>query len=236
MKLTLVNKIHEADATYSFLWQPDKKVNYLPGQYMYFTLSKLLFPDPRGATRHFTLSSSPTEKYLMFSTRMRKESGYKQTLSRLSIGDQIECDGPNGEFILDEKKDTTQIFLAGGIGITPFRSMIVYDFEKSVGNKIILFYSNSNQSEITFKSELEKISKKHKKYTIFFTVSKTQKNWNGLNCRINSDMLEKHISKSDLNNSVFWVSGPPPFVSGMEKEIERLGIETNIYTDRFTGY
>ena len=103
MKLKLIKKILEAKGTKSFFWEPEKTVGYLPGQYYYFTLPALKYPDPKGATRHITISSSPTEGNLLrLTTRIREESGYKKTLDGLPIGAEIEGEGPNGTFVLDQ--------------------------------------------------------------------------------------------------------------------------------------
>ncbi len=140
MKLKLIDVRDEARSTKSFFWQAEKAVSYIPGQYFYFTLPKLNYPDPRGATRHFTLSSSPTEGVtLRNTTRIREESGFKKSLSELPVGSEIQGEGPNGTFILDEKEPGPHIFIAGGIGITPFRSMIKYASDKNLTIPIYLF-------------------------------------------------------------------------------------------------
>jgi len=100
MKLELVDKKIEAQGTKSFFWETQKEIKYLPGQYFYFTLPKLSYPDSRGATRHFSLSSSPTEgKLIRCTTRIRQESGFKKTLDELPIGSEIEGEGPEGSYI-----------------------------------------------------------------------------------------------------------------------------------------
>ncbi|MEK7188269.1 MAG: FAD-dependent oxidoreductase, partial [Patescibacteria group bacterium] len=155
MKLKLIKTIDEAKGTKSFFWKPEKQVSWLPGQFFYFTLPKLKYPDPRGTTRHFTISSSPTEGNLLRNTtRIREESGYKRTLNELNVGEIIEGEGPNGTFILDENSSIPQVFLAGGIGITPFRSFIKYNLDKNLQIPMHLIYANSIPEEITFGKEL----------------------------------------------------------------------------------
>ncbi|EKD57627.1 MAG: hypothetical protein ACD_57C00206G0001, partial [uncultured bacterium] len=85
MKLKLVKKKNEAEGTKSFFFESETKVDYSPGQYFFITLPKLNYPDQRGETRHFTLSSSPTEQLLRITTRIRPESGYKKTLDEQVI-------------------------------------------------------------------------------------------------------------------------------------------------------
>lgn len=241
MKLKLIKKKVEAGGTKSFFWEPEKKVEYLPGQFMYFTLPSLKFPDSRGSTRHFTLSSSPTEGNLLrLTTRIREESGYKKTLDQLEIGSIVEAEGPNGTFILDEHETGNHILLAGGIGITPFRSMIKYALDKNTGSKIYLIYSNSLPEEIAFKEELEKWSKIGKNFKVAFTITKPEESkvkWSGLTGRIDEILIKKLVPSAYLLSSTFWVVGPPPMVDAMENVLDKLDVSGNqIRTEKFTGY
>jgi len=172
MKLKLVEKREEAKGTVSFFWEPEKPLKYLPGQYFYITLPKLSFPDPRGSTRHFTLSSSPTEPPLLrITTRLREQSGFKKSLDDLEIGQETEGEGPNGTFVLDESEKGSHIFLAGGIGITPFRSMVKYCLDKNTGSKITLIYSCSMPEEIVFRQELRLQRPYSKSQTLYYSDS-----------------------------------------------------------------
>lgn len=239
MKLTLLETRQEAKGTKSFFWEPEKPVNYLAGQYFYFTLPTLKYPDPRGATRHFTLSSSPTEgNILRNTTRIRDESGYKKTLDELEIGSLIDGEGPNGEFILDENEKGSQVFLAGGIGITPFRSMIKYAADKGLNIPIHLIYSNSIPEEIAFKKELEEIVSKGSWFKLSMTVTKpeeSKEDWTGLTGRIDESLIKKLLT--DIPNSTFWVCGPPPMVDAMEQTLGKLNISAgHVRSEKFTGY
>lgn len=233
MKAKLVNKVQEARGTKSFYWQPEKEIDYLAGQYFYFTLPKLNYPDPRGSTRHFTASSSPTEgKLLRLTTRIREESGYKRTLDELKIGQEIEIEGPNGTLIFDEKTVAEgkpgHTFLAGGIGITPFRSMIRYIADKKLITNVHLIYSNSD-SDFAFKDELVKLDKENESIKIdFFDSSKEG--------HLDASSLKK-LAKEDLASNTFWVVGPPPFVSAMEDSLGKLNVGIDrLITEKFTGY
>lgn len=243
MKLKLVEKKNEAKGTKSFFWKPEKSVDYLPGQYYYFTLSKLDYPDPRGTTRHFTVSSSPTEGSLLrLTTRIREESGFKKTLDELPIGAEIEGEGPNGTFILDEKEPGPHVFLAGGIGITPFRSIIKYLVDKKIDTEVFLIYSNSLPEEIAYRKELEEFAKEHPNIKIAMTVSKPEESkekWTGLTGRIDDNLIKKLLGswKLELSAPTFWVVGPPPFIDAMEEVLEKLKvISDKIRSEKFTGY
>jgi glycine betaine catabolism B len=232
MKLKLITKQNEAKGTKSFFWEPEKPISYSPGQYLYFTLPKLNYPDKRGATRQFTLSSSPTEGNLLrFTTRIRQESGFKKTLDELPIGSIVDGQGPSGTFIFDEKETGTQIFLAGGIGITPFRSMIKYATDNKLLSQIYLIYSNTD-SDIVFKKELDKISKSYQNIKIQYVLSSTEGHLDGI--KISKFMKNWQLN---INNCTFWLVGPPPFIDAMETILGKLKVSSNkIRSDKFTGY
>ena len=239
MLVKLVDIIKEAKGTKSFIWSLNKNIKYLPGQYFYFTLPQLKYKDSRGPTRHFTISSSPTEKgILKFTTRIRNESGFKKTLNDLKIGNIIEAEGPNGTFILDENSKGGHIFIAGGIGVTPFRSFAKYNIDKNLKDiNLHLIYSNSVPKEITFRKELVDWSKSYKNLKVDMTITKPEKskNWEGLTGRIDENMLKKLISDYRLPN--YWTSGPPGLVTAMEKVLSKLNIPKNkIRSEKFTGY
>jgi len=243
VKLKLVDIKQEAQGTKSFFWETQKEINYLPGQYFYFTLPKLNYPDSRGATRHFSLSSSPTEgKLIRCTTRIRQESGYKKTLNELSIGSEIEGEGPEGSYILDEKEKGPHVFLAGGIGITPFRSMIKYVFDKNLDIQIHLIYSNSIPEQIAFRKELEDWTRKSDNFKLAMTISKPQESkekWSGLSGRLDELMIKKLIEnwKLEIKNLTFWLCGPPPMVDAMEQIMGKLKVSFGqVRSEKFTGY
>ena len=241
MKLKLVDKKVEAQGTKSFFWETQKEVKYLPGQYFYFTLPKLNYPDSRGATRHFSLSTSPTEgKIIRCTTRIRQESGFKKTLDELPINSEIQGEGPEGSYILDENEKGPHVFLAGGIGITPFRSMIKYAIDKKTPSNINLLYSNSIPEQITFRRELEDWAKKADNFRLDMTVTKPEESkerWKGMTGRIDDKMITSLIPKPYTLNATFWLCGPPPMVDAMEQIIGKLKVSFGqVRSEKFTGY
>lgn len=239
MKLKLLKKEDEAKGTKSFYWESEKPVTYIAGQYYYFTLPSLKYPDPRGATRHFTLSSSPTEgNPIRNTTRIRQESGFKKTLDELEMGALIEGEGPNGTFILDEAEPGPHVFLAGGIGITPFRSMIKYAADKNLKTQIHLVYSNSIPEEITFRVELEALAKSWPNLKLDMTITKPEESkepWKGLTGRIDENLIQKLVP--DFKDKIFWVCGPPAMVEGIEQALGKLNLSSGkVRSEKFTGY
>ncbi len=231
MKLKLINKQNEARGTVSFFWKPEKPLSWLPGQYYYYTLPKLNYPDPRGDTRHFTISSSPTEgKLLRLTTRIREESGYKKTLNELPIGSTVEGDGPTGTFIFDENEKTkSHIFLAGGIGITPFRVFIKYSIDKNLKIPMHLIYSNSD-SDFTFKEELSEWEKQNPNIKIDFIDSSKEGH-------LDENLIRKLVPSNYLLSSTYWLVGPSLFINAIEEVLEKLKVSSdNVHSEKFTGY
>lgn len=235
MELKLVKKITEAKDTRSFFFEPKNDIKFLPGQYFYITLNKLSYEDPRGKTRHFTISLSPTEGNLLrITTRIRDESGFKKTLDEMKIGEFVEGEGPNGTFVFDETSEpkltsTNHVFLAGGIGITPFRSFIKYNIDKKLDTSMHLIYSNSGD-EYVFKNELEDFKKVLSSLQIdFYNSSKSG--------HITSEKLSGLLEKDEVQNSIFWVVGPPAFVDSIEDILSQLKINSDrIRAEKFSGY
>ncbi len=231
MKLKLISIKDEAHAVKSFFWKPESKISFLPGQYFYYTLPKLNYDDSRGATRHFTISSSPSEEYLELTTKIRPESGYKKTLAELPIGSTIEGEGPMGTFTLEGYEFATNIFIAGGIGITPFRSMVKEIMDKNLPTKINLIYSNSD-SDFIYKNELTEWSIQNRNLKISWVDSSAEGH-------LDKDKLKKYLEKlgTGIDNSVFWITGPPNFVDALEESVTANNVsDEHIKTEKFTGY
>lgn len=232
MKLTLVKKIDETKGAKSFYFSSNEEFKFEAGQYIYLTLPVLNYPDERGDTRHFTISSSPTEgNIIRVTTRIREESGYKKTLDELPTGTVIEGRGPQGLFVLPSREtaDTGHIFLAGGIGITPFRSMIKYNIDNNLNLKIHLIYSNSD-SNFIFKDELVEWEKENENLKIDFIDT-------SVSGHIDSAKLPSLLSNPPFLNPNFWIVGPNVFVNAIEEALESIKIpEDSIRTEKFIGY
>ena len=159
-------------------------------------------------------------------------------MDELKIGSIIEGEGPEGTFILDEKEPFPHVFLAGGIGITPFRSMIKYVADKNLNTQIHLIYSNSIPEEITFRNELENWAKSWPNLKLDMTITKPEKSiraWTELTGRIDENMIQKLVP--DFNNCIFWICGPPDMVEAMEHTLGKLNISSGrVRSEKFTGY
>lgn len=213
-------------------------LDFAAGQFAYFKLEGVT-GDPKGSIRHFSIASSPTEQdYILISTRIR-DTPYKQKLASLSDGTKITTWGPQGEFVLQE--DKPGIFLSGGIGVTPFRSMIKYATDKKLPTKIVMFDSNRNRGNILYKDEFDGWARANPNIKIIYTVSDEEgdsSGWNGERGMIDKKMLSKYLSNEQISESTYYICGPPGMLKAMQSVLkDQLQIsEDKIRTEEFTGY
>lgn len=226
-----------SEDTWAFYFDRRKDpFDFLPGQWVRITLA-IKNPDKRGASRIFSLASSPLEnEYALIATRII-ESAFKKKLMELVPQTPVRFFGPSGQFILAEAEKIPQVFLAGGIGITPFRSMLVYALQKKLAIPLTLLASFANVEDIVFQNELEEIGTKHPSIRIVYTVSKPQEpTYSGAETgRISEELIRKYTS--DVAGSLYYIAGPPLMVSAMEQIVEEMGISQNlIRKENFVGY
>lgn len=223
--------------------------DFLPGQYIRMTFD-IMEPDERGTGRFFSITSSPLNKeYLTITTRIL-QSAFKKTLASLSPGTDVKFFGPVGRFLLDEDDKRPRIFLAGGIGITPFHSMLTYASEKNLLLPITLFVSFSTVEEIVFYDELQKISEDHPNIKVIYTVTRPEvipsaafstageseiDVWTGETGRISVDLIKKYAP--DFVSSLFYISGPPMMVDAMLALVKEMGVpDEQVKKEKFVGY
>jgi ferredoxin-NADP reductase/nitrite reductase/ring-hydroxylating ferredoxin subunit len=219
-------------------------LNYTAGQFAFFDIGGV-YDDPKSPIRHFTISSSPTENFIMFSTRIR-DSPYKKRLSTLEEGANVKVRGPEGQFVLHQDYSKAAVFLSGGIGVTPFRSMIKYATDEQLPLKITMFDSNRNRDSILFKKEFDEWANKNKNLKIIYTISEdeqqqsssTANDWKGEHGRIDKAMILKYLDNNILNNSIFYICGPPSMLKAMQSLLQdNLEIpRERIKVEEFTGY
>lgn len=224
MKLKFLEKRQETPGVYSFFFQPESGITWAPGQYMHYVLPHP-DADDRGMERWFTISSAPFEKQIGLTTRLAsdKSSSFKQALMRIKPGDELEADGPKGKFILQEG-DHKHILIAGGIGITPYRPMLVQLDHAGEQKSIELLYANRDDHLVFgnfFKQFEAKVPAFHLR-----TFIGSQK--------INDSDLESYVSDA---STVFYLSGPRAMVESYQSPLETAGLdEQRIKTDYFPGY
>ncbi len=209
--------------------------DFLPGQFVRMTLD-VPNPDERGNSRTFSIASSPLEKdYLMITTRII-QSAFKKTLANLTPGVEVKFFGPNGRFVFDENETKPHIFLAGGIGITPFRSMLVFAAAKNLSTRITLFVSFSKIEEVAFHEKLTGISGDHPNIKTIYTVTHSEgSSWQGETGRISEELIKEYCP--DFSTSLFYISGPPAMVDGMIEIVKNLNVpDDQVRKEKFVGY
>lgn len=223
MILKVVKRKPETNSRFSLILEKPANFNFYAGQYLDVELP---VNDPLGNSRAFTISSSPTEDFLMMTTKYGI-SQFKKALEKLNLGDTIIISHPAGTFTLDETSPA--IFIAGGIGITPFRSMVKYALDHKLNTPITLLYSNSNK-DFVFKQELELWVRKMENLKVIYHDSSQ-------NGRLNKENFLRLYPIPYTLYPIFYLAGAPKMVDDFAKKLLDLGVDsTNIRYDRFDGY
>ena len=234
-RLVLQEKKELAKGIWEFIFTPNKPINFLPGQYLEWTVAAR-YPDSRGNRRYFSIASSPTEKEIMLTIKVpEKASSFKQTLLALKPGDGLFATNLEGEFVLQKKPKSSYVLIAGGIGITPFRSMIRSLIDSNTSVPVTLFYVAHDASEFVFDDLFEEAKQKIGLQIVHVVSENPPPNWQGEVGRLNEDMIKKHVT--DYQSRFFYLSGPQPMVAGYKDLLKKLGVKRgNIKTDYFPGY
>ena len=214
----------------SFRFPRPTKLNYLAGQFLFITLKA----NGKELKKHFSFSSSPTEQNYIEFTKKLSDSDFSSILRDLALEDWARINAPYGKFTFSGEYKKIAL-LAGGIGITPIRSICRYCTDKQLKTRITLIYGNRTENDIVFKKEFENMQKQNKNLKCVFTIDEPNAGWKGLTGLINGEMIKKEIP--DYKETVFYLCGPP----GMVKALETIsmGIEIakeHVRVEYFTGY
>ncbi|MDQ3158729.1 MAG: FAD-dependent oxidoreductase [bacterium] len=221
MKAVFLDKKKVGSDIWTFRFDVNEVPKFRAGQ---FTHLQLLHsnPDERGEKRWFTLSSSPTEDYLSITTRLvDKRSSFKQAFSDLKPGNKMSFDEPEGDFVLPDDKSKKLVLIAGGIGVTPYRSQAKYMIDTGEKRSIELIYAARSEDDIAFKELIEEAG-----FKLIPFISK------------NLPDTEKLLSLAgDTSDKVIYISGPEQFVEKLNHDLLSKGVNKNqIKTDFFPGY
>jgi ferredoxin-NADP reductase len=228
MKLLRAEQI--ADGTFAFSFERPEGFEFIAGQFVEIALEDLSPSDP---FRSFSIASAPCESDMMIATRLR-HSGFKQTLHSITPGLDVQVDGPYGRFGLREDDGLPHVLIAGGIGITPFRSMIVEAATKGMREPILLFHANRDPSGAPFSAEMTGLSEGESDFQFVPTLTRPAADWSGETGYVDVAMLSRYV---DIANAKFYVSGPPAMV---RSAIVMLGTaevaKDRIFHESFEGY
>jgi ferredoxin-NADP reductase/nitrite reductase/ring-hydroxylating ferredoxin subunit len=223
--LILTAKTPETPDVVSFFFRPEGPLSWQAGQFLRYTLPHPE-PDDRGIARYFTIASAPFEGHVMLTTRFAqgRSSTFKQALRELPIDAPVEVDPPAGNFTYLES-DVPHVLIAGGIGITPFRAMLLDRAHRELPVHATLLYANRT-SDFVYRREVDALRRRHPRLVIRYLVSPQH---------ITRDSITGVIP--ELETAVFLVSGPEPFVKGLEGMLSELGVpDTRLKRDYFPGY
>lgn len=233
-KLTLEARQEVANGTIVFSFSKPPGFTFKPGQYGGFTLINPSETDANGITRRFSLLSTPSDTQIKIATRIQN-SAYKRVLNALPIGSEIKFAGPTGNFILHDNVNEPAVLIAGGIGITPFYSMIKDAITQQSSQRLYLFYGNQAELDAAFLSELMTLSKTHANFKLIPTLANPDANWQGEKGFITQTMIKKHLP--DLSSPIYYVCGSPAMVTALQEALVEMDIdEDRIHVEDFPGY
>lgn len=233
-KLKLIERKEVARGTEEFIFEKPAGFTFIPGQYGGFTLIDSPIKEPGGFTRRFSILSSPHDPHIALATRMQN-SPYKNFLKTLPLGSEIKFAGPTGNFILHEDKNTPAVFIAGGIGITPFFSILNAAAHEASAQSFTLFYGNQSKVDAAYLNELQNLTNKLSHLKLITPMANPDSDWTGETGFITYEMIKKYVP--DLSKPIFYVCGSPAMVNAMQEILQELDInEDRIKVEDFPGY
>jgi ferredoxin-NADP reductase len=212
-----------------------EEVDFRPGQYFWVTLLDPPYDDEKGPRRHITVVTSPTERGVLgLATRLR-DSAFKRSLAELPEGTEVEVEQPKGSFVLPQETDRHYVFIAGGIGITVFRSMLRYIADEGLPHRVTLVHSNRDRESTAFYDELRELEAANPNLEIVYTMTQDS-GWEGETRRIDAEMLRDYLGET-LDSYTYLIAGPPAMVDGVADALQGAGIpEDQVLPARFSGY
>ena len=225
MRLTLKERKQEVPEVESFIFEPQEPLSWKPGQFLHYVLHHEP-TDSRGSDRWFTVASAPSEQHVMVTTRFsaEKSSSFKSALKALKVGELIEISDVDGDFTIEDPT-AEFVFIAGGIGVTPFRAILKEADAKGEKLRVTLLYANRDE-HIPYQAELEGFAANNPDLKLHYILSPE---------RIDEESIKKYVP--DLSKPIFYVSGPEPMVEIIHTKLKGMGISADrIKGDWFPGY
>lgn len=236
-KGVLASRKEIAEGTMAFHFELPAGFEFRPGQSLDLTLVNPPETDAEGNTRAFSIASAPFDIDLMVATRMR-DTAFKRVLRKAARGLEVKIEGPSGSFVLHRKAEKPAVLLAGGIGITPFLSIIRQATHDRASHQMYLFYSNRRPEDAAFLDVLTQTAAQNPNFHLIATMTemtKSHREWKGETGFINKDMLSKYLSS--LQGPIYYLAGPPAMVAAMRRMVTEAEVdEDDIRTEEFSGY
>lgn len=232
-----VNREDLAAGTMAFHFLKPRDFQFTAGQAMDVTLLNPSGTGSNGNVHTFSIASAPFEDSLMIATRMR-DSPFKRALREMPVAAKLQLGKPTGQFTLDDGATGAVVFLAGGIGITPFVSMLRQATHDHLERKLYLFYANRRPEDAAFLDELQQLQTHNPNFRFIGAMTQMEKSaqpWSGETGHIDKDMLARSID--DISAPIYYIAGPPMMVDSMLEMLLDAGVkEEQIRTDEFYGY
>jgi ferredoxin-NADP reductase len=226
-----------AEQTMAFRFEKPSGFTFMPGQCIDLTLVNPPKTDAEGDGRTFSIASAPYEDFLMVATRLR-DTAFKQVLKSLPLGTEVKIEGPSGDLKLHHDKSRAAVVLTGGIGITPFRSILLNAAKEKLAIPIFLFYGNKRPEDAVFFDELQELKEQNPHYKLIACMSemeKSHRSWKGERGMIDAQMLAKYLQ--GVLAPIYYITGPPGMVKAMQTILKDTGVDDNsIRTEEFAGY
>jgi ferredoxin-NADP reductase len=242
--LKLKSRSMVAERTLEFRFDKPAGMTFKAGQFMDITLIDPPETDAEGNTRGFSINGAPDDHELIFATRLR-DTAFKRVLETMPLGTEVKVEGPFGNLTLQNDSRRPAVLLAGGIGITPFRSIVRRVAYEKLPHRIFLFYANRRPEDAPFLDELDVLSHDLQKFTFIPTMTKmssSKRAWHGETGHINYELIEKYMKRDQLPEKslvapIYYMAGPPAMVAGLRTMLNNAGVDDDdIRTEEFTGY
>ena len=234
---TLLGRTEVAEGTMAFQFEKPKGFVFKAGQYIDLTLLASQPGSSNGLIHTFSIASSPLEEELLITTRMRS-TVFKQALSSLPIGSGARIEGPMGSFVLHNNTSRPAVFLAGGIGIAPFLSILSYATSEKLRHPIILFYANRYLEDAAFIDALWKLERANPRFRFVPTLTRManhNESWKGKTGHISGEMLLTQVGS--VRGPIYYLAGPPTMVAAARRTLVEVGVdEDDIRSEEFAGY
>jgi ferredoxin-NADP reductase len=226
-----------ANGTIAVIFNKPAGFEFVAGQSIDLTLIDPSETDAKGNMRTLSLASAPYDLDLMVATRVR-DTAFKRELNRIPLGIPVKIEGPFGFMTLHKATTRPAVFLAGGIGITPFHSMVCQATKTMLSQELILFYSNRRPEDAAFLVDLMELEKQHSNFKLVATMTNLENSqlpWNGEKGYINKEMLTRFVR--DSRQPVYYIAGPPALESALREVLQEVGVEEDdINSECFSGY
>lgn len=236
-EVKLKHRFLVAEETLALQFEKPAGFTFRPGQWIDITLLNPSETDAEGNTRGFSIASSPQEDVLMVATRLR-DTAFKRQLPTLPLDTEVKMEGPGGSLTLHNNPERPAVFLVGGIGITPVRSILWHAANTKRSQRIFVFYSNRRPEDAAFLKELTGLQKQNVNYTLIPTMTdmaKSTRPWNGETEQIGAELLAKHLR--GVKSPIYYVVGPPRMVNGVHTKLNQIGVDDDdIRSEDFEGY